>query len=78
MTMHSQLKGSRKPSGPSGPGPEPDSIVDAARAAGHPDSELLALLRANTDPDRHPLKLWLHVLRNSDFQPSLIVFNTAA
>lgn len=54
------------------------AALNTARAAGHQDPELLALLHANTDPDRHPLKLWLHVLRNSDSWPAQIVLQVAA
>lgn len=54
------------------------AALNGARAAGHQDPELLALLHANTDPDRHPLKLWLHVLRNSDSWPAQIVLQVAA
>lgn len=37
--------------------------LNAARAAGWTDHQLAAHLHANTDPDRPPARLWLHVLK---------------
>lgn len=48
------------------------AALNAARAAGWTNPELLALLHANTDHDRPPARLWLYVLRRCPSEPRIV------